>query len=376
MPKLIELFEQETTPFVSMEYFPPKTEAGVESLYDKLGRVGDMNPLFIDFTWGAGGSTSDLTLQLTLDAKEKFNIVPNMHLTCTNMEMSKIDHALSECKKNDIQNLLALRGDPPVGQEKWTAVDGGLTCALDLVNYIRKSHGNYFNITVAGYPEGHPNAIKQVDNYDALSTSEKLRCSKSIDEVSGETCYFVCSDEDYENELDYLKAKVDAGASAIFTQMFFDSNIFIAFYKACREKGINVPIIPGIMCINSIAGTYRMAKFCKSALPNELIEAMEQVNQDDSDAVKAFGIEQGIKLSKELLDFGVQGLHYYTLNLEKVVRGIVDGIQPYLQGDMAARSVPSLIAEGSQILVDQNLLKTDIHTTTLNETISKSTKIE
>ena len=376
MPKLIELFEQETTPFVSMEYFPPKTEAGVESLYDKLGRVHEMNPLFIDFTWGAGGSTSDLTLQLTLDAKEKFNIVPNMHLTCTNMEMSKIDHALSECKKNDIQNLLALRGDPPVGQEKWTAVDGGLTCALDLVNYIRKSHGDYFNITVAGYPEGHPNAIKQVDNYDALSTSEKLRCSKSIDEVSGETCYFVCSDEDYENELDYLKAKVDAGASAIFTQMFFDSNIFIAFYKACREKGINVPIIPGIMCINSIAGTYRMAKFCKSALPNELIEAMEQVNQDDSDAVKAFGIEQGIKVSKELLDFGVQGLHYYTLNLEKVVRGIVDGIQPYLQGDMAARSVPSLIAEGSQILVDQNLLKTDIYTTTLNETISKSTKIE
>ena len=130
------------------------------------------------------------------------------------------------------------------------------------------------------------------------------------------------------------------------------------------------------MCINSIAGTYRMAKFCKSALPNELIEAMEQVNQDDSDAVKAFGIEQGIKVSKELLDFGVQGLHYYTLNLEKVVRGIVDGIQPYLQGDMAARSVPSLIAEGSQISVDQNLLKTDIHTTTLNETISKSTKIE
>lgn len=376
MPKLADLFEQEGVPFVSMEYFPPKTEAGVESLYDKLGRVHEMNPLFIDFTWGAGGSTSDLTLQLTLDAKEKFNIMPNMHLTCTNMEMSKIDHALSECKKNDIQNLLALRGDPPVGQEKWTAVDGGLTCALDLVNYIRKSHGNYFNITVAGYPEGHPNAIKQVDNYDALSTSEKLRCSKSIDEVSGETCYFVCSDEDYENELDYLKAKVDAGASAIFTQMFFDSNIFIAFYKACREKGINVPIIPGIMCINSIAGTYRMAKFCKSALPNELIEAMEQVNQDDSDAVKAFGIEQGIKLSKELLDFGVQGLHYYTLNLEKVVRGIVDGIQPYLQGDMAARSVPSLIAEGSQILVDQNLLKTDIHTTTLNETISKSTKIE
>lgn len=375
MPKLAELFDQETVPFVSMEYFPPKTEAGVESLYDKLGRVNDMKPLFIDFTWGAGGSTSDLTLQLTLDAREKFNIVPNMHLTCTNMEMSKIDHALEECKKHDIQNILALRGDPPLGQEKWTAVEGGLTCALDLVHYIRKSHGDYFNITVAGYPEGHPNAIKQVESYDALSPSEKLRCSKSTNEV-GETCYFVCSDEDYEHELNYLKAKVDAGASAIFTQMFFDSNIFFAFYHACRAKGINVPIIPGIMCINSIAGTYRMAKFCKSALPNDLTEAMEQVNQDDSDAVKAFGIEQGIKLCKELLDFGVRGLHFYTLNLEKVVRGIVEGIQPYLKGDMPTKASPALITEGSQISVDHNMLKANLNTTTLNETISNPTKIE
>lgn len=377
MPKLIELFEKEPTPFVSMEYFPPKTEAGVESLYEKLGRVGDLNPLFIDFTWGAGGSTSDLTLQLTLDARNKFDIVPNMHLTCTNMELSKIDNALEECKKHDIQNILALRGDPPLGEEKWTAVEGGLSCALDLVNYIRKNHGDFFNITVAGYPEGHPNAIKQIENYDALSPSEKLRCSKSIDEASGETCYFVCSDEDYESELDYLKAKVDAGASAIFTQMFFDSNIFMAFFNDCRAKGINVPIIPGIMCINSIAGTYRMAKFCKSALPDQLIEAMEQVNQDDHDAVKAFGIQYGIKLSRELLQFGVQGLHYYTLNLEKVVKGIIEGIQPDLKGEVNGRSSPSLISEGSQISVSHNMLKTNLNSIPLNEEKSKiSTKIE
>lgn len=355
MPKLAELFEEESAPFVSMEYFPPKTEAGVDSLYEKLGRVHEMNPLFIDFTWGAGGSTSDLTLQLTLDAKKKFGIIPNMHLTCTNMEMSKIETALDECKKFGIQNILALRGDPPLGEEKWTAVEGGLTCALDLVQYIREIHGDYFNITVAGYPEGHPNAINQVKNYEGLSPSEKLRCSKTMNEESGEISYFVCSDEDFERELDYLKAKVDAGASAIFTQMFFDAKIFFAFYNACRSKGITVPIIPGLMCINSVAGLYRMAKFCKSALPDELVEAMEQVNQDDVEAVKAFGIEQGYKLSKELLEFGVQGLHYYTLNLEKVVRGIVEKLQPLLKGESVSEgSTPTLATEGSTITVSHN----------------------
>lgn len=137
-----------------LEFFPPKTDAGVENLFEVLQKLKQHNPVFVDFTWGAGGSTSDLTLQLCQRALREHGCNPNMHLTCTNMDISKINLALEGCVDAGITNIFALRGDPPVGQELWTATEAGLSCALDLVKYIREKHGEFFCIGVAGYPEG------------------------------------------------------------------------------------------------------------------------------------------------------------------------------------------------------------------------------
>merc|ERR1711871_532015 len=211
---------------------------GVTTLKKRLVTMGAQNPLFVDFTWGAGGSTSDLTLALAIAAQNEYGLEANMHLTCTNMEKEKVDIALQGAKKAGVRNIVALRGDPPHGQEKWEAVEGGFTCALDLVKYIRQKHGDYFGISVAGYPEGHPNVIKPVGDRE-LTASEKLRVvvQDEMEETiledgtkrskpTGRKLTFVCSDEDFEKEMAYLKEKIDAGADFIITQMFFDVETF------------------------------------------------------------------------------------------------------------------------------------------------------
>ena len=137
--------------------------------------MAKQRPLYIDMTWGAGGSTSDLTLELCRQAKELYGLEANMHLTCTNMEVEKITKGLEGARAAGIRNIVALRGDPPAGEEKWQAVEGGFTCALDLVTHIRKEHGDYFCLSVAGYPEGHPTVIKDVAPGQQLTPAEQKR---------------------------------------------------------------------------------------------------------------------------------------------------------------------------------------------------------
>jgi hypothetical protein len=165
------------------------------------------SPLFTDITWGAGGSTADLSLELALHMHNNGHVA-NMHLTCTNMDESIIRDALQKCLDGGIRNIVALRGDPPEGQDEWKATEGGFTCALDLVRYMRAEFGDAFGIAVAGYPEGHPNAITDLkpEEVEGMTESEKKRCSV----INGVTA--VCRDEDYKKEMDYLKEKVDAGA--------------------------------------------------------------------------------------------------------------------------------------------------------------------
>ena len=183
-PKIVDLLLSHTNrPFTSLEFFPPKTPAGVTNLKARLQRFKDnVQPLFSDFTWGAGGSTSDTTLDIAL-AAHKMGHVSNMHLTCTNASLESILEGLKTAYDGGIRNIVALRGDPPKGQEEWTASDGGLTCALDLVKLIREHYNDEFCISVSGYPEGHPNAIvKLEDGFDienGLTPTEKLRLSKN-----------------------------------------------------------------------------------------------------------------------------------------------------------------------------------------------------
>lgn len=332
-------------PWFSFEFFPPKTEKGVESLKKVIGILKEYNPLFVDFTWGAGGTTSDLTFDLCRQVKEEFDLVANMHLTCTNMDVEKIDKALNDCRSVGLRNILALRGDPPVGQEKWTAADAALNCAHDLTRYIREQHGDYFTIAVAGYPEGHPAAMTEIspipeDLNAELTASEMKRYShgskvitagvaatettEAVDEVT-EPCINICRDDDFMKEMKYLKEKMDSGATFVITQMFFDVEIYGTFVDACHEYGITIPIVPGIMCIASYAGFKRMIKFCKTRVAQSVADRMEEL-KDDAAAVKAYGVELGISMCKRLKELGAPGYHFYTLNTSPVTIAILEGL--------------------------------------------------
>lgn len=321
--KRISEFTSEN-PFIAFEYYPPRTEDGIKNLYKRLEGMKKYNPLYVDVTWGAGGTTSDLTTEICIKAQKEFGFVSNMHLTCTNMDRAKIDEALRVTKENNIQNILALRGDPPLGQKDWKPVESGYSCALDLVKYLREKEGDFYNITVAAYPEGHPNRIKKVEEGQELTESEQGRS------VQMEDGLYVCSDAEFVEELAYLKEKVDAGATMVVTQMFYDVDCFLTFVDACKKYGINAPIIPGIMCVTSYGGFKRMASLCKTRIPDDVREMFESV-KDDPVKVKAAGIELGIKMCKKLLDNGVFGLHFYTLNLEQVVAGILKGLDLYVE---------------------------------------------
>jgi methylenetetrahydrofolate reductase (NADPH) len=274
--------------YVSFEFFPPKTEKGEQTLIDThMAHFAHQQPLFIDFTWGAGGTTSDKTPAMCLASKDKYGLTVNMHLTCTNMAEGKVNEALEFCKKNGIRNIVALRGDPPAGQQ-WQQSAEGFASALDLVRYIRKNYGDYFSVCVAGYPEGHP---------DKIGTSG------------------VISDEEMEAELAYLEKKVEAGADCVITQLFYNVDRFITFVKRSRERGIVVPILPGILPIVSYAGLQRMISLCKTELPSDVRDKVETL-KDDEAGLKQFGVELATDMCRRIssADIGTNHFHFYTLN--------------------------------------------------------------
>ncbi|CAA2996622.1 probable methylenetetrahydrofolate reductase [Olea europaea var. sylvestris] len=294
----------------SFEFFPPKTEDGVDNLFERMERMVVHNPSFCDITWGAGGSTADLTLEISNRMQNMVCVETMMHLTCTNMPVEKIDNALSTIKSKGIQNVLALRGDPPHGQDKFVKVEGGFACALDLVKHIRAQYGDYFGITVAGYPEGHPDVIQNG----------------------------VVTEEAYENELAYLKKKVDAGGEVIITQLFYDTDIFLKFVNDCRQIGITCPIVPGIMPINNYKGFIRMTGFCKTKIPDEITAALDPI-KDNEEAVKAYGIHLGTEMCKKILASGIKTLHLYTLNMEKSALAILMNLG-LIEESKISRSLP------------------------------------
>jgi len=324
--KISELVAKTTPGWFSFEYFPPKTDEGVKNLKKRILRMKNLGPLFTDFTWGAGGSTSELTLKLTSAAKNEMGTVANMHLTCTNQAVSMCGEALVACKKVGVRNIVALRGDPPRGQEKWEATADGFSCALDLVKYMRANHGDYFSISVAGYPEGHPDNIEVVEGgVDALTPAEKRRARTVKDEATGKDVVSVCREANFKKEMVYMKEKVDAGAEFVITQMFMDAGVYLDFVAACKAYGINGPIVPGIMCLNTYGGLERMTALCKTRLPEGFADQAKAANTSD-DAFKEWGIKAGVEMCKACLDGGAPGLHFYTLNLERVVVGTLLGL--------------------------------------------------
>lgn len=341
MSKIIDILngiEKSDIPKFSFEYFPPKTEAGVENLYQRFWRMNKQGPLFCDVTWGAGGSTSDLTMELCTNATKQFGMEMNMHLTCTNMKAELVDEALATAKEHGIRNIVALRGDPPAGEEKWEAVEGGFTCALDLVKHIRKHHKDYFGICIAGYPEGHPAAIKKVADVSKLSKAEQGRQIL----CDGET--WVCFDEDYKKEIAYLKEKVDAGGQVIITQLFYDSDVFLTFEKDCRDAGIHAPILPGIMPIGSYGGFKRMTGFCKTRVPEEIATMLEEY-KDDHEGLRKKGLEIVAGVAKRVWESGkVPALHFYTLNEDAASLAILKT----LGVELVDTKTPELVKEAEE----------------------------
>ena len=281
------------TPTYSFEYFPPKTAQGVQNLYDRMDRMHSYGPAFIDITWGAGGRMSNLTCEMVKVAQSAYGLETCMHLTCTDMGREKVDKALDECYKAGCTNILALRGDPPREAEKWEQTDGtAFRYAKDLVKYIKRKYGDHFDIGVAGYPEG-------------------------------------CDEEtDAEAHIPYLKEKIDAGGTFIVTQMAYNADIFIDWVKKVRAAGIpeSVPILPGIMPIQTYDSFMRRCNWTKCDVPKDWLEKLEPVKADDA-AVREVGKGLVADFCRRLLDAGVtMHLHFYTMNLAASTRLVLDDL--------------------------------------------------
>jgi len=263
-------------PTLSFEFFPPKTKEQEAHLFEVIGQLKKFNPDFASVTCGAMGTTREKTSYWVKALKEKFQIEPVEHLTCVAATKEVILKQLEAMHSFGISNILALRGDPPEGEEKFVAPENGFRYAKELVAFI-KSHRFDFCLGVAGYPEGH-------------------RESSSIDQ-----------------DIQYLKEKVDAGAEYIITQLFFDNRFFFDFLERCLKAGINVPIIPGIMPITSYKQVKKMTEICGATIPDKLLEKLEKFG-DDKQSVAKLGIEQAVSQCQELLDAEVPGLHFFVMN--------------------------------------------------------------
>lgn len=287
-----DIFDQQPTT-LSFEFFPPKSEQAADSLYQAIEQLANLKPSFVSVTYGAGGSTRELTHDLVVRIQQQSQLNPIPHLTCVCHQKPEIAAILERYAQAGVGNILALGGDLPADKPGYDRKQDAFGHAADLVTYIRQfgEQGKHpdkrgFGIGVAGFPEGHP------------ATPNRLL------------------------EMDYLKAKVDAGADYICTQLFFDNRDFFDFCERCELAGINVPIIAGIMPVSTVNGMKRMAELSAgSRFPASLLRAIQRV-QDDPQAVKQVGIHWATKQCMDLLDNDVRGIHFYTLNKSDTTRQI------------------------------------------------------
>jgi methylenetetrahydrofolate reductase (NADPH) len=265
-------------PAISFEYFPPKTEEGLRTLFEKTTpALLAMKPDYCSVTYGAGGSTRETTLGIVDRIQREHGLTSMMHLTCVGSTQDQLREVLGEARLRGIVNILALRGDPPGGTGPWTAVEGGFSYSSELVSFIREIGG--FTIGTAGFPEGH---IAQTEG-------------KIVD-------------------WQYLAEKVAAGADFVITQLFFDNEDFYRFHEhMTKTHGVTVPIIPGILPILSARQTKKFTEMCGARLPAKFVARLDALGDDDA-AVTQFGIDYATEQCEALLKFGVPGLHFYSLN--------------------------------------------------------------
>lgn len=306
-----KLHSRPDAPSFSFEFFPPKTTQGIQNLYDRMDRMYHLNPSFVDVTWNAGGRVSTLSNEIVNTCQLVLGLETCLHLTCTNMLKSVIDKALEDAYQAGCQNILALRGDPPldlkVDANNNLVHNGEFQYAKDLILYIKSKYGDHFCIGVAAYPEGHPEELNK----------EKL--------------------------IEYLKEKVDAGGDFIITQMFYDADNFIDWCALIRKAGIEVPIFPGIMPITTYASFIRRAKWSEIKVPDHFSAALEP-HKDNDFKIREIGTELVTEMCQKIVDSGyVSHLHFYTMNLEKATLMILERlglIDLYSELDVKGAELP------------------------------------
>ncbi len=286
--RLPEIFS--TTRFaLSFELFPPKTEQGETALFNHVSKLAQFDPSYITCTYGAGGSTQDKTLEIISRVAKDFQLPVATHLTCVGRTADEIRDYLRRAEELGVGNVVALRGDPPKGEESFQAVEGGFRYANELVEMIRDDFPQ-MGIAVAGYPEVHQEAPS--------------------------------ADADLEN----LKRKVDAGAHAIVTQLFYCNEDFFRFRDRCESAGVNVPLIPGLLPVTNAKQVMRITSLCGSQLPTDFQTKLESAG-DDAETQFKIGVEQAIEQTEGLVAAGVPGIHYYVLNKSEVTSHVLEAVQ-------------------------------------------------
>jgi methylenetetrahydrofolate reductase (NADPH) len=277
-------------PTISFEFFPPKTPEAETSLFARtLPRLRALGPHFISVTYGAGGSTRDKTLAIVARAKREHGLEAMAHLTCVGASRAMLRGVLDEARALGIENILALRGDPPAGETEFRTAEDGLAYAHELVGLVR-SYG-CFSVGVAGFPEGH------------------LNCGG-----------------DKHRDWAYLRAKIEAGAQFVLTQLFYDNRDYFTMVDYLQNRlGVTVPIVPGVLPILSTAQIKRFTALCGARLPAALLARLEALGDDD-EAVTQLGIEVATEQCRELLAGGAPGLHFYTLNRARSTTAVLGNL--------------------------------------------------
>ena len=274
---------------LSFELFPPKTSAGEKALFEHLDRLIEFSPSYITCTYGAGGSTQAKTLDIIDRVQNAYACMVASHLTCVGLSRNELIHYLQEADKRNISNIVALRGDPPQGADSFEPPEDGLRYASELVTLICDAFPE-FGIAVAGYPETHREA------------------------------------ESPEADLENLQRKVELGGDLVITQLFYDNADFFRFQELCKVRGIQVPIVPGILPVTNLAQIQRISGLCGATLPPAFEAALKQC-EDDEEKQFEVGVRFAIEQVTELIDHGVPGIHFYVLNKSNATARILESVK-------------------------------------------------